>query len=462
MRSFDSNRRNFLKTSALSAGGLFLGSLFSRRADAAAAAANRKYVFAYFEGGWDIMLGLDPKDPAMYTPAANQIDPGYGQLTAAYQARGVQRKNALAFGPAVPTELLAHSADMSIVNAISMDTASHEAGRRYFITGRFPRGITAVGSSTPAEIVAQVGDKSPIPHISAGVEAYAENLPAYASALNINSIADLAVALTPFVNIDPKILASVQDYQDKNPGCEGTRLDRDGLVTNLLRSQKRARDYIKSQLDRVFDVYNRTDSEMTALKQLYDLQGTNLQPDSPEIMAFIAGQAIKANMCQCVSVRIAMTLDTHSNWAQDQAPRQERGWKALAALISDLKASEVQGTAGSGSAFDQTTILAFSEFGRTPMFNNLRGRDHFLGNSCLLAGAGFKKGLTIGKSASVGMLPLATDLSTGQGVEMPSDAQIQSGMVTPLSPKHVLATILGSAGLDASYLRTPPIAALEM
>jgi hypothetical protein len=449
------NRRSFLKVSAASAGGLFLGSLFSRRADAdpspSAPAANRKFVFAYFDGGWDILLGLDPRDPASVTPAQNQIDPGYGQLTAAYQSRGVQQKGALSFGPAVPPELLAHAADMTIVNAISMDTASHEAGRRYFITGQFPRGITAVGSSTPAQIVAQVGDKSNIPHISAAVEAYADSLPPYASALNINSIADLDVALTPFGMVDSSILSAVQGYQDANPGCEGTRMDRDGVVTGMLRSQKRARAYIKANLGRIFDVYNRQDADMTALKQLYGLTGAALAPDSPEILAFVAEQAIKANMCQCVSVRIATQLDTHSNWAQDQAPRQERGWRALAALISDLKAS---------SAFDNTTILAFSEFGRTPMFNNLRGRDHFLGNSCLLAGTGFKKGITIGKSASVGMLPLATDLSTGQGVEMPTDAQTASGMVTPLSPKHVIATVLGAAGLDASYLRTPPIAAL--
>src|SRR5262249_55578482 len=156
------------------------------------------------------------------------------------------------------------------------------------------------------------------------------SLPPYASALNINSIADLAVALTPFVSIDPAILSAVQSYQDQAPGCEGTRLDRDGTVTSLIRSQKRGRDYIKAQLGQIFDVYNRQDAQIMALKDLYGLSGNALQPDSPEILAFVAGQALKANISQCVSVRIALQLDTHSNWAQDQAPRQERGWKALA------------------------------------------------------------------------------------------------------------------------------------
>src|SRR5262249_11655505 len=156
---------------------------------APAAALNRKFVFAYFDGGWDILLGLDPRDPATNTAANQKIDPGYSQLTMNYQQRGVQKAGNLSFGPAVPPELMKHARDMSIVNATSMDTASHEAGRRYFITGRFPRGITAVGSSTPSEIVAQIGDKTPIPHISAAVESYADSLPPYAAALNINSIA---------------------------------------------------------------------------------------------------------------------------------------------------------------------------------------------------------------------------------------------------------------------------------
>jgi hypothetical protein len=453
--SFD--RRRFLRATALGAGGLLMGGLFPKKA-AAQAAANRKFVFAYFDGGWDILLGLDPRDPATTNPMAHQIDPAYGQLGAPYIGRGVQVRGNLSFGPAVPPEMLAHAADVSIVNAIGMDTASHEVGRRYFLTGRFPRGIAAVGSSTPAEIVAQQGDESPIPHISAGVESYATGLPSHASALTVNSLADLIVALTPFFQTDPSVLSAVEKYQDQSPGCAGKQLDRDGLSSGLLRNQKRAREYIRSQLSTVFDL-GRQDEEMNSLRALYSVDAAGGQLDAPEVLSFVAGQALKHEVCQSISVRIASDLDTHSNWAQDHAPRQERGWRALAALISDLKATPSPSGVG-GSLFDETTIVAFSEFGRTPMFNNLRGRDHFLGNSCLIGGAGVRRGRTIGRSAAIGMMPLETHLDTGAGVEMPSQADRDSGKVVTLSPKHVIATVLASAGLDSSYLRTPPIAAL--
>lgn len=458
MNKANPSRRSFLKKSALGAGGLLLGTMWPHRALTQTAPRHR-YIFAYFDGGWDVLLGLDPRDPATTRPDQHQIDPGYNQLAGRYQARGVQRVGNLSFGPAVPPELLAHAQDLSIINGVAMDTASHEVGRRYFITGRFPRGISAVGSSTAAEIAAQQGDLSPIPHISAAVESYAKDLPPFATPLAVNSVTDLDVALTPFAEIDPTVLRAVQAYQDEVPGCEAERLDRGGLTTKLLRNQQRARAYIEQQLASVFK-YQAQTPEMNALRGLYGIvDGDTGAPDSPEVMALLASQSLKNGVSQCVSVRLATGLDTHSAWADDQAPRQERGWRALAALLTDLKASPDPADPGR-SLFSTTTVVVFSEFARTPMFNNLRGRDHFVGNSCLVAGAGLKGGLSLGGSAEVGMMPYNLRLATGEAVPRPAEAELASGEVVYLTPKHVLATVLASGGLDYSYLREVPIPAL--
>jgi uncharacterized protein (DUF1501 family) len=460
MRNLTCSRRQLLEAALAASGGLIFQSLLPRRARAAGVDKRRRFVFAYFEGGWDLLLGLDPRDPATTNARDQQIDPNYGALAATYQARGVQRAdNGLRFGPAVPPELLAHASRLSIVNGIGMDTASHEAGRRYFFTGRFPRGLTAVGSSTAAEIIAQVGENEPIPNLSASVEAYATELPPYATALGVNSLSDLIVALTPFVMIDPVQKAAAEAYQNQAAGCQAKALDRDGLATTLLRNQKKAREYISAHLDQVFNL-QRMDAEMERLRSLYGITTQNLGDGStPEVLSFIAGQAIKHGVSQCVTVRMAETLDTHTNWAQDHAPRQERGWKALAALISDLLATPSSDDP-TKTMLDETTILAFSEFGRTPLMNNLRGRDHFLGSSALLAGAGIRPGVVCGQSASIGMMPLNVELASGAGVEQPDPADLSSGKVITLSPKHVLATVLASAGLDPSYLREPPLPTL--
>src|SRR4051794_9083674 len=107
-------------------GGFLLADFFLPRvARAAPLDVKRKFVFAYFEGGWDLLLGLDPRDPATNTPAAQQVDPGYSQLGYAYTARGVQTAAGMKFGPAVPPSFLAVAPQCSIINGITMDTASH-------------------------------------------------------------------------------------------------------------------------------------------------------------------------------------------------------------------------------------------------------------------------------------------------------------------------------------------------
>ncbi|MEQ9501455.1 MAG: DUF1501 domain-containing protein [Deltaproteobacteria bacterium] len=457
MTKLHSSRRGFLKQAAFGAGGLLLGSSLSRRALAQTGMDDHRFVFAYFEGGWDILLGLDPRG-TQTSPETDLIDPGWGALPMNYQNRGIRTEGALRVGPAMAPEMVQHLPDCSIVNAIGMDTASHEVGRRYFITGRFPRGIAAVGSSTASEISAQLVDAQPIPNMSAGVESYATGLPAHATALNVNGLTDLVVALTPFVEIDPTVVSAMQAYQDEAPGCGAQRLDRNGLASHLLRNQKRARTYIESRLDSLFDL-GRQDAEMETLRQRYGIGGGDTtNPSSPEILSFVAGQALKNEVSRVVSVRVAQNLDTHSNWAADQPSRQERGWRALASLMTDLKATPLRDTGK--SMFDVTTFVVFSEFGRTPLFNNLQGRDHFLGNSCLVAGPGMKRNTTIGQSAVRGMMPYSTDLDSGAGVPSPTDAQLSSGRVQTLSPKHVLATVLESAGLNHDYLRTEPIQAL--
>ncbi len=451
--SFD--RRSFLQLGALGAGALCFGGL--PRTAFGQAAPRRRFVFAYFEGGWDILLGLDPRDPQGNDPSVSRIDPAYDQLPAAYRDRGIRVRNGLRFGPAVPASFLSHAQDMTIVNGVGMDTAAHDAGRRYFITGRFPRGVAAVGSSAAAEIVSVQGDETAIPHMSAGVEAYAQDLPNYASPFTVNSLADLQVALNPIVAVAPNVVAAVRGFHDRGPSCESTRMDGSGLVSELEENRLRARAYLDEQLGRLFDLA-RQDPEMDGLRALYGL-GQGAPQDGPEVLAFVAGQAIKNDLTQAVSVRVARGLDTHTNWAADQAPRQEQGFSALASLISDLKNSPLPEDP-SRSIFEETTIVAFSEFGRTPLINDIGGRDHHLGNSCLLAGAGIRAGQTVGASASVGMLPVATDPVTGAPIERPTEAQMASGAAVMMSPAHILTTVLQTAGLPTDLLRSSPIPAL--
>src|SRR5262249_56749377 len=68
--------------------------------------------------------------------------------------------------------------------------------------------------------------------------------------------------------------------------------------------------------------------------------------------------------------------------------------QCLSALIDDLEARD---------RLDDTTIVVWGEFGRTPRINKEAGRDHWPQVSCaLLVGGGMKTGQVIGSTNRLG------------------------------------------------------------
>jgi hypothetical protein len=91
---------------------------------------------------------------------------------------------------------------------------------------------------------------------------------------------------------------------------------------------------------------------------------------------------------------------------------------AISALIEDLEARGI---------LDETLVVCMAEFGRTPRFNRVGGRDHW-GNvySVALAGGGIRGGTVFGASDAIGAYP--------------KDGKVQ--------PQDLTATIFHCLGLD--------------
>ncbi len=114
--------------------------------------------------------------------------------------------------------------------------------------------------------------------------------------------------------------------------------------------------------------------------------------------------------------------DTHANnfgaIKTALAPPLDLG---LATLLDDLKRLGL---------FDETLVLAISEFGRTPKINGNAGRDHHgRANCAILAGAGMPQGAVIGKT----------------------DAKGDSPIDRPVTPSDLAATVYTALGLDPNY-----------
>ena len=85
------NRRNFLRTVGLSGGayGLMatIGAPLARAMPTGSVDSGRYFVSINFRGGWDTLLGLDPRDPALFpdsTKGIHGIQPGYDLLPSNY------------------------------------------------------------------------------------------------------------------------------------------------------------------------------------------------------------------------------------------------------------------------------------------------------------------------------------------------------------------------------------------
>jgi uncharacterized protein (DUF1501 family) len=444
-----SNRRVFLRSLGIGAGAFAFTSALEPKRARAAVGPERSYVFAYFSGGWDTLMGLDPRDPNVFTDAnvgQTKIQLAWDMMPMQYPRTIIQPSGSnIDFGP-VMDGIAPHFQRICVVRGMNMNTVSHDVGRTYMVTGKQPRGSQPAVSSVPTQIVAQQGDHSAMPNLTAAVETFNLGLPSFASGVTVESVADLITALSdgpqaPGASARMRLDA----FRATEKYCDPESLNRSGFLSLIVDGQTKARSLVSGGLSSKFQFLNKTDPEMTAIAQRYGIKALT----SAQAQAAMAYQALRYGMAQCVSIQATDQLDTHDGrWAVEQPLQQKQGWDALGLLVSDLESTDdpVRG----GKLIDHTTIIAFSEFGRTPMLNVRDGRDHSLTASCMLIGAGIPGNKVVGKSSDVNMLPLPVNAMTG--------AQDDSGIF--ITPELVTASIMQSAGYDTTALRVNGMPAL--
>jgi len=417
------------------------------------------FVFVYFSGAWDLMLSLDPRDENGDYNEGNVsttlTQPGYkmledpsndGQLYNVIRADGLQDK----LGPFMG-DLLGHFNKLAIVRGMSSETLTHEAGRRRFLTGKPPTGLAARGSSTATWLASKLGKEQVIPNLSMRTETYNVELPNYASGLKVNSIQDLirvlsasGPTLSPAVNTH---LSALMTHDSQCPVALRSQMLQDAAAARL-----KATQMVAGGLDGLFD-FRQNNAFGESIRAQFGIANTNASATtSVEARTAAAAIALTEGIARVVSFQANdISLDTHyDDWLSDQGPIQERGFNAVASLIDYLSCKQYKNT---GSCWlDHTTIVGFSEFGRTAMINSNNGRDHSLTNACFLAGAGVKGGTIVGESSAIGMMPTRTDLLSG--VPSPGGEIVK--------PEHVLQGLFHLAGEtgDPADMRVSPLAAI--
>jgi hypothetical protein len=400
------SRRSFLKAGVLGLTGLTLGDVLRLRAQQAAAGKTTKdtSVILVWKGGgpshidtWD----LKPDAPAEYRGEFKPI---------ATNVAGVQICEHL---PLSATQM----DKCSIVRSVTHPDAGHESASHYLLTGYRPTNdipaqeMPSYGSITAKER----GPRQP-------------GIPAYVTVPNpprSGNAGYLGVAYNPFsVGADP----SAKNFSVKNltlpNGISLERLENRKKLLDTVDTIRR--DVDQSGLMDGLDAFTRKAFEMVtspAAQKAFDI---NREPEKTRDLygptsvgqsMLLARRLVEAGVT-FVTVN-AGGWDTHTNnFEALKKTRLAQFDPAWAALLQDLHARNL---------LENTLVLVWGEFGRTPRVNKDAGRDHWPGAlSVVLAGGGLKLGQVVGTT----------------------DAKAEYPKERPVSPEDVLATMYRVLGID--------------
>lgn len=212
-----------------------------------------------------------------------------------------------------------------------------------------------------------------------------------------------------------KVLSALDGFRSE--------VDRSGMMDGMDSFKQQAFGILtSSRLADALDV----EKEDVALRDRYGRGSANLQADGgPKLLDnfLIARRLVEAGV-RCVTLCFSR-WDWHGGnfkRGREDMPMLDQ---ALSALVEDLD---------NRGMLDDTSIVCWGEFGRTPKINQNGGRDHWPRVSCaLLAGGGMRHGQVIGATNRLG----------------------EYAAERPVHFQEVFATLYKSLGIDTTKVTLP-------
>ncbi len=380
------------------------------------AQSNSKFknlITVHFDGGWDVMLGLDPQ------VKPKSLEVSESALYIGYRPDEIKRFGNLRLGPAAAPSLSAIASHCVVVNGMSMlGNISHEDAKKMALTGVIDRRIPQL----------------------VGLQALAERdirgaVLVLASAGNLVGQLDIDEMLAE--DVESLIAASISTSTSPS-----TFLDTDGLFARREKNILSYGENVKMLLDnqpRLLEIAS-GDTRAKKLSLLAIALSSGLV-DSAHLELSPRGQA--------------QTLDTHFKHHAVHLQSQADCWQQLRELVELLKA--VPNQDGKDSLFNESLIVVTSEFSREPGLNGNSierdGKEHNgYTNSCLLLGGGLSGGYSIGESViQLNMLNKPT-VHTARNFDFHSGTVIRDRAAAPqhfsdpkikkqIQPCHIVSTV---------------------
>jgi uncharacterized protein (DUF1501 family) len=405
------NRRDLFKYAGAAAA-LGMLSPVRRLVAAPSLPGKKRLITVLAAGGWDVTYALDPKLQSAKIDAPVGAKQMFGNLDVFTDA---SRPNVTSF--------FTKYADLTaVVRGISVASVAHQECLKRMATGTRNETSPDMGS-----IVAHDnGNELPLPYLILGDTAYAG--PYAVSAGRVGATNQIIALLDP-----------AQAYQTNGraplvtTAAEDTLLSKYANATaNRVKATRGALGYNKKRVDDFVEGIRRS-KQLQEVRDGFGARGRTLTLASQVDLAL---DALTREISQSVMLNTRLAWDTHDT-NTDQAALHETTFAGLQQLLDGLAARP--GSTTGSTMLDETVVVCFSEFSRTPKLNSAAGKDHWPVTSAMVIGANVKGGRAYGAT---------TDALEAADVDFGTGAVSASGRT--LMSSHFVAGVLKACGVDAN------------
>lgn len=408
------NRRDLMKYAGAAGVVGLLASSSTRKLFAAPSGQKKRLVMVMAQGGWDTTFCLDPKTQSAKVDVPQGTGEGITRFGTDLDIQtGPTRPNVTGF-------FTKYASQAAVVRGISVGSVAHQECIKRMATG--------TRSETNPDLCAIVahdnGNDLPLPYLILGDQAFAGE---YAVSAGRVGATNQILAL-----LDP---AQAYETGGKKPYATSAAEDAvlakyAGATRDRVAATRGSQGYNKRRVDDFVSSIERS-KKLVAAKGGFGTRGRTLAIANQVDLAL---DALEQDVSQTVMLNTRLGWDTHDT-NTDQGELYETTFGALTTLLDAMTVRKGR-TAGS-KMIDDTVVVCFSEFSRTPKLNANLGKDHWPITSALVMGAGVRGGRAFGATTNaVETTPI--DFATG--------AKSDAGRV--LTSSHFCAGLLSLCGVD--------------
>lgn len=381
-----------------------------RRAHAETPANKRRLLMVLAQGGWDTTYALDPKAQSTRVDVPAGAVRRFGELDVFTDASR----------PNVTTFFTKYAGVTAVVRGISVASVAHQECVKRMATGTRSEENPDMG----AIVAHDNGNDRPLPYLILGDTAFAGS---YAvSAGRVGATNQIVTLLDP-----------AQAYVSNGRTPMATSAAEDAILAKYanatadrLRATRGATGYNRRRVDDFASSIARGE-KLRTVRAGFGARGRTLSLVSQVDLAL---DALEQDISHAVMMNTRLGWDTHDA-NTDQAGFHETTFAGLTRLLDEL--SVRPGLTAGTKMIDDTVVVCFSEFSRTPKLNARMGKDHWPVTSAMVMGAGVRGGRAYGAT---------TDSVEAATIDFATGARDPQG--TTLMSNHFVAGVLTAAGID--------------